>query len=168
MADVIKAGIKHVEGIIRVCTEGYWATYSDLYSDDYIERVVADFYNIERVTKEVTVTSLSWGGYFVAVEDEKVIGAGGGGMISSQSGEVFVLYMDPNRRNEGVGTRILEQITKQQMEQGATEQWVSVQEGNEKGLPFYKAKGFSIVERRPSYGNREEDAYMALRLVRSL
>jgi ribosomal protein S18 acetylase RimI-like enzyme len=62
-------------------------------------------------------------------------------MINDTAGEVFVLYLGPNRRNEGIGTMLLEAITKQQKEEyNASEQWVSVQKGNEKGIPFYEAR----------------------------
>ena len=63
-------------------------------------------------------------------------------MIEDNFGEVFVLYLNPSRRNEGIGTMILDAITKQQKEEyNATEQWVSVAKGNQKGIPFYEAKG---------------------------
>ncbi|WP_338035672.1 GNAT family N-acetyltransferase [Halalkalibacterium halodurans] len=57
-------------------------------------------------------------------------------MTADHVGEIFVLYMDPVRRGEGVGTKLLEAITAQQKEFGAMEQWVSVAKGNEKGIPF--------------------------------
>jgi hypothetical protein len=33
-----------------------------------------------------------------------------------------------------------------QKEKGATQQWVSVAKGNQKGIPFYEAKGFIFAE----------------------
>lgn len=69
--------------------------------------MIEEFYNPDRILNEVTNTSREWGGYFVAIEGNEVIGAGGGGMIDETAGEVFVLYLNPNRRNEGIGTRIL-------------------------------------------------------------
>ncbi len=105
--------------------------------------MIKEFYNKERILDEVTKPNRHWGGYFVAVENDEVIGAGGGGMIGETEGEIFVLYLNPHRRNEGMGTILLEAITKQQkQEYNATTQWVSVQKGNLKGIPFYEAKGF--------------------------
>ena len=58
-------------------------------------------------------------------------------------GEIFVLYVDPNRRNEEIGTILLDAITHQQKEEFyATKQWVSVEKDNQKGIPFHEAKGF--------------------------
>ena len=46
-----------------------------------------------------------------------------------------------------MGTALLEFMTKQQRSAGATEQWVSVTEGNDLGIPFYLARGFVVRER---------------------
>lgn len=61
-------------------------------------------------------------------------------MIDHDKSEIYVLYLDPKRRREGVGTHLLDYITSIQIEKGAKEQWVSVQKGNHKGIPFYEAR----------------------------
>ncbi|WP_417168712.1 hypothetical protein [Terrihalobacillus insolitus] len=57
-------------------------------------------------------------------------------------------------------------VTKQQKEEyGAKEQWVSVQKGNMKGIPFYEAKGFKFqYEKIPE----ENPAYIKLRYSRKI
>ena len=62
MIEILKADETHVEGISKVCKEANWATYKELYSDEYIKRVIKEFYNHERILKEVTDTSRGWGG----------------------------------------------------------------------------------------------------------
>ncbi|MFD1018639.1 GNAT family N-acetyltransferase [Thalassobacillus hwangdonensis] len=168
MITVKLANEKHVEGIVEVCTKANWATYGEIYTEAYIKRIIDEFYTNERVKKEVTHFSEEWGGYFVALENGEVIGAGGGGLIEPETAEVYVLYLHPDRRGEGVGTRLLEEITRQQRDAGAKEQWVSVQKGNEKGIPFYKARGFSFIEEVPGYGNSEAETYRSIRLRRKL
>lgn len=166
---VKKADSSHVAGISRVCRDGYWATYQNIRSEEYINRIVEEFYHFERIEREVAETSREWGGYFVAVDENEVIGAIGGGMIAETVGEVFVLYLNPNRRNEGIGTLLLESLTKQQKEEfNATEQRVSVAKGNQKGIPFYEAKGFVFQNEKQGYGNTEEEEYVALRYRRSI
>ncbi|MEH7179802.1 GNAT family N-acetyltransferase [Neobacillus vireti] len=169
MIKICKANPEHVQGIAKVCSDGYRATYSETHSREYIERIIKEFYNIERILNEVSNTSRHWGGYFAAVENSEVIGAGGGGMISDSAGEVFVLYLNPNRRNEGIGSRLLEAITKQQKDEfHAREQWVSVQKGNNKGIPFYEARGFIFQNEQHGYGNAEGENYLSLRYWRSI
>ena len=166
MIEVARATTEHVAGICRVCADGWRATYADMCSREYIERMIGEFYNEERVLKEVTETGREWGGYFVAVEDGRVVGAGGGGMTGERSGELFVLYVAPDRRNEGIGTRLLDAITRQQKAFGATEQWVSVFKGNRKGIPFYEARGFVFQHEQPAHGNQDGDGYMSVRYRR--
>jgi len=169
MIKIRKANESHVAGIAKVCSDGYWATYNELRNEEYIKRIVQEFYNLERIQSEVSKTSKEWGGYFVAIEENEVIGAIGGGMISDTSGEVFVLYLNPNRRNEGIGTMLLDALTKQQKEEfNATEQWVSVAKGNQKGIPFYEAKGFTFEKEQKGYGNSEEENYISLRYYRKI
>ena len=169
MIEIVKANKSHVEGIKKVCSEAYWATYEELRSEEYLKRVIKEFYNHERILKEVSETGREWGGYFVAVEDKEVVGAIGGGMINEGAGEIFVLYLDPNRRNEGIGTKLLDVLTKQQKEEfQATEQWVSVAKGNQKGIPFYEARGFKYNNEQRAYGNAEGDHYISLRYVRRI
>ncbi|MEK4403813.1 GNAT family N-acetyltransferase [Sporosarcina sp. FSL K6-6792] len=169
MIHIIKAKPNHVEGISKVCSDGYWATYSETHSEMYIKGIIKEFYNHERILKEVLEISKEWGGYFVAIEGNEVIGAGGGGMIEDTSGEVFVLYLNPARRNEGIGTMILDAITKQQKEElNATEQWVSVAKENQKGIPFYEAKGFIFNHELVGHGIVVGERYTSLRYCRKI
>jgi GNAT superfamily N-acetyltransferase len=169
MIQIVKADPSHIEGIAKVCSDGYRATYADTHTEAYIERVINEFYNNDRILEEVSSFSRHWGGYFVAVDNDVVVGAGGGGMTGDTTGELFVLYMDPGRRNEGVGTKLLEAITKQQKEEfQAREQWVSVQKGNDKGIPFYEAKGFIYSHEQAGHGNEEGEEYVSLRYYREI
>lgn len=168
MIKIVKATPEHVEGISKVCIDGYWATYSGLFSKSYIEEVIREYYNHERILKEVTETGREWGGYFVALDGDEVVGAGGGGMIGDTTGELFVLYLNPNRRNEGIGTKLLDVITNQQKEFGAIEQWVSVSKGNEKGIPFYEARGFTLKQEKQWYSEVDGKTYVNLRYCRNI
>jgi ribosomal protein S18 acetylase RimI-like enzyme len=155
------------EGIARVCSEGWRDTYRGIYEPEEIEAVVAGFYNVERITAEIA-SPQGWDGWIVADEDGTVVGAGGGGMTGPAVGEIFVLYLDPGRRGEGIGTLLLDAITEQHRARGAREQWVSVEPENAKGLPFYLARGFEVRGERPAFAAATEDARVSLRLRRPL
>jgi hypothetical protein len=62
--------------------------------------VIAEYYAPERIRREIAAPK-GWDDWIVAVEDESVIGAGGGGITQPGVGEIFVLYLDPPRRGEG-------------------------------------------------------------------
>ncbi|MBH9964844.1 GNAT family N-acetyltransferase [[Bacillus] enclensis] len=168
MIEVKKAGTEHIKGIINVCSEGYRDTYKETHANTYIERVIAEFYHHDRILKEITHTSSDWNGWYVAIEGHKVVGAIGGGLISKEEGEIFVLYLDPNRRGEGIGTKLLQGFTDVQRENGAKKQWVSVAKGNEKGIPFYEARKFEFVKEQESFGNTEGEGYLSWRYCRSV
>ncbi|WP_042148862.1 GNAT family N-acetyltransferase [Paucisalibacillus sp. EB02] len=162
MIHVIKANPSHVDGIVKVCTEANRATYGEIYTKDYLESIIKEFYSPDQILKEVSRSTREWGGYFVALDNGKVVGAGGGGMTSLEVGEIYVLYLDPSRRNEGIGTLLLNSITAQQKNFNATEQWLSVQKGNHKGIPFYESKGFELQSEELS------DGYVSLRYKRKI
>ncbi|TYO68624.1 GNAT family N-acetyltransferase [Rossellomorea marisflavi] len=144
MIQIERATLQHVEGISDVCSRGYRATYGESHPESYIERIIEEFYHPDRISSEITDGGDGWDGWYVALEDGTVLGAIGGGMTGAYQGEVFVLYLDPDRRGEGIGTLLLEALTRIQREKGATEQWVSVARGNQKGIPFYEARALSF------------------------
>lgn len=159
---------EHVEGISKVCFEGQWATYGELLPADYIERVIKRFYSHDRILDEITVINNNWNGWFVALENGVVIGAGGGGLTGPEVGEVFVLYLDPERRNEGIGTMLLDVMTQDQKSRGAKEQWVSVQKNNQKGIPFYEARGFIFQHEQKTYETEADENYVSVRFSREI
>lgn len=168
MVEIRKANIEDAPGIVRVCSEGYRTTYPDLLPQDCIEKIIRDFYYEERVMAEICNVSREWNGWFVAVDAGQVVGAGGGGFTAEDTAELFVLYLDPERKREGIGSRLLEAITADQLQRGAREQWVSVAKGNRMAIPFYEAVGFRFRGERPAYGLPEEDGFVSLRYRRAL
>lgn len=146
MIEIKLADESHVEGIIDVCRDGYTDVSKGILSDELITKSCNKYYNEERIKNEVEEVTKPWGGYFVAIEDNKVVGAGGGGMIDDRKSRLYVLYLNPIKRNNGIGTKLLEAITAQQKAFGATEQYVTVQKDNMKGIPFYKARDFEFVK----------------------
>jgi ribosomal protein S18 acetylase RimI-like enzyme len=135
-------------GISRVCRDGFALSSRGLLPPDVIEHQADHYYDVHRVRGELAPRAgdPSWQGYVVAVSPQgRVLGAAGGGVTDSSVGHVLVLYLDPPLRGRGVGTALLAHVTDQQRAAGATEQWVSVTEGNLLAIPFYRARGF--VER---------------------
>lgn len=168
MISVRKATVNDIDGIIKVCSNGYRVTYEDLLPQKYIEKIISEFYYEDRIRNEILETSDSWNGWYVAVENNEVVGAGGGGFISDGVAELYVLYLDPTRKREGIGSKLLIAITKEQIEKGATEQWVSVAKNNQMAIPFYESVGFEYISEQPSYELPEEEGFVSLRYKRKL
>ena len=135
-------------GICAICSAGFAASSRGLVSEDEIARRIAEYYNTERVLGELEASPPYWLGYIVAELDGRIVGATGGS-LDGEVGHVLVLYLDLQLRGRGIGTALLEHLTEQHREAGARRQRVSVTEGNEMGLPFYRARGFRTLERKP-------------------
>ncbi|MCL1948627.1 MAG: GNAT family N-acetyltransferase [Turicibacter sp.] len=158
------ATVEDIPGIIRVCSEGVRHTEGsqNLGTPEMIEASILEYYHEERLEKEVQEISNHWNGYYVAVLDGKVVGAGGGGLHDATTSELYVLYLDTTLKRQGIGTHLLNAITADQKKRGATTQWVSVAKGNQMGIPFYEAKGFEFQE------EEEEQGWVNLRYKRAI
>ena len=167
MIRVRKATVDDAEGIAQVCADSWRDTYRELMPAETIERILTESYNPRRIRREI-MNPAGWQGWWVVTEDGKVYGAGGGGMTSRNVCEIFILYVDPKRQGEGIGTRLMEAITEELKTQGAQEQWVSVAKGNTKGVPFYERCGFVQRGEQTAPGTREEEQIRALRYWRKL
>lgn len=73
-----------------MCSTAWRANYKDLFADNYIDRVVAEYYNLERITREVSgPPTKAWGGYIVAKNGDTVVGAIGGA-VEAAAGQVWM------------------------------------------------------------------------------
>lgn len=159
-----------VDAICRVCSAGFRLTAGAAgLPDRIVDAKVAEFYSPERVAREVAPGSRSWRGYVVAeLAPDGVVGAAGGGMVDETIGGLYVIYLDLDRRGSGIGSRLLDAVTAQQVALGATRQRVAVLADNHHGLPFYLARGFREVGERRYPDDRNPDSVRELVLQRAL
>lgn len=167
MYHVRKAILDDVPRIRHICSEGWRETHAGPLTTDEIEDVIAEFYNEERVRGEV-LNPMGWSGWRVELDGDTVVGAGGGAFVAPESSEVYALYVDPAWRGQGAGTALLDVITDEVYRQGAREQWVSVEPGNQQGISFYEARGFVLHGERSAYGQSRGTQRMTLRFWRAL
>lgn len=147
-----------LHAIQNVLIASQWFTYDKLFSKTSIQTIIDRYYNLERLAEEIACITPKWHGYIVAEYEKEIIGVIGGGMRDMFDGEVYVLYLHPEKRHLGVGTQLLDYLTKiQKFTYGAIEQWVAVAKGNNYGIPFYEAKGFIFEYASPSYAPIDED-----------
>ncbi|AOA00232.1 hypothetical protein CKN82_11505 [Carnobacterium divergens] len=140
------ATLKDVDGIIQVCIEGNRVTYQDLLPASDMEEKIVTYYNSTRIQDEIMNLDDSWNGWIVADEDGEIIGAGAGGYNEEGQAEVLALYLNPTRKRNGIGTKMLAEITKVHQAQGAKEQWVSFIHKNELATLFYEAQDFIFIK----------------------
>jgi hypothetical protein len=97
---VRKAVASDAPGISRVCSAGWRATYANLYTPAKIEATVAEFYAVERIAREIGASE-GWNGWWLELDGEMVVGAGGGAFQPLAISDLYVLYVDPGRRGRG-------------------------------------------------------------------
>lgn len=158
-----KANLIDAEAISNLLIKSQWFTYQSLYSDDYIQQIVDQYYNIGRIKKEIILINEQWHGYYVAEKNSKIVGVISGGITDTKIGEIYVFYLNPYLRNQGLGTILLNFYTKtQKFTYGAEEQWVAVAKGNDYAIPFYESRDFVFQYERLSYGSTAEDQDISL------
>ena len=164
-----KANSNDARAVTELLVKSQWFTYDKLYSKGYISKLIKQYYNVQRIEQEIVFISNEWHGYFVAEMDGKIVGAVAGGMTDIKSGEIYVFYLEPELRGMGIGTRLLDFVTKiQKHSYGAREQWVSVAKGNLYGIPFYEARGFIFQYEELAYGTTIEDQDISLKYKRDI
>ncbi len=154
-------------GISQVCSAGWRETYRAIYSQTYINWVINEFYNLDRLKSEIQDPG-SYDRWLVAEEKLTIVGAAGGGLTSPEEWEIFVLYLDPLRRRQGIGTLLLNALTDQATRHGATEQWVSVTQGNRLGIPFYETRGFVLRSEHSIVSPPTGETLLTLRYSRKI
>lgn len=154
--------------IAEVCSTAYRDAYRDLLPPGYIERSVAEFYHLDRVTADVPAAPPEWFGYQVVEEGGRILGAAGGGMTGPDAGELSLVYLDPPERGRGLGTMLLDRVTSQIRDEGGTEMWLSIFLGDSAGIGFYRARGFQPMDTVRAALSRSDDHIVSLRMRRSL
>ena len=88
--------------------------------------------------------------YRVWREADRVVGY----VVVSMAGDVAELQriaVDPTRRRDGVASRLLADVTRLALADGAERLLLEVREDNAGALAFYAARGFTELARRPRY-----------------
>ncbi len=83
-------------------------------------------------------------------EADRVVGY----VVVSVAGDVAELQriaVDPTRRRGGVASRLLADVTRLALADGAERLLLEVREDNAGALAFYAARGFTELARRPRY-----------------
>lgn len=137
--------------IAQICSQAWRITYKDLYSQAYIDKVIAEFYNLSRVEQECQTSSADWHGYMVAEKDGEIVGCIGGA-CEDETGFIYVLYVKPSLKGQGIGTALLDGLTHYQKgTYSIRQQDVYVTAGNQMGIPFYEKNGFQCLQTIPNW-----------------
>ena len=118
-------------------------------SPQQIEAVSHDQFGEERLTQQIDSSEAV---LFVAEiteeTDEPVIVGFVEGTLDEPWGEVNWLFVDPEHRGEGIGTRLQETVTETLREEGAEHIRMAILEANTEGDQFLEQFGFEHTDER--------------------
>ncbi|MDO4318149.1 MAG: ribosomal protein S18-alanine N-acetyltransferase [Lachnospiraceae bacterium] len=100
--------------------------------------------------------------YLVCLEDERLVGYAGL-LLASDEGQVTNVAVRPQRRGQGVGTRLMEALKEEAKKRGAKRLFLEVRVGNAAARHVYEKSGFVAAGiRRGFYRKPPEDAVVML------
>ncbi|WP_226022251.1 GNAT family N-acetyltransferase [Halomicrobium salinisoli] len=146
MVDVRPAEPADVPAIRRVARGGWHAAYDDRLGADAVDAVVDDWYAPETVREYVTDDDVV---YLVAADDP-VVGYAAGGPdpdAAAATARLGAIYVRPDRWREGIGGRLLEELTDRLADRGFERLRIDVLAANDVGRAFYERQGFEAVAR---------------------
>lgn len=162
------ATAEEADDICRICRASWREAYRDVLPSEYVEANVRLRYKPERIAGQIEEND-GTPGWLVALDDgeserregtdktdetdqmnETVVGVIRGDRPEPGVGEIFSLYVHPDRQGEGVGSALLTALTERQRERGATDQWVYVFADHDDAIGFYDSKGFDTDNQGPA------------------
>lgn len=96
--------------------------------------------------------------YYIARENEKIVGYAGFWHVADE-GDITNIAVSPERRRQGIGSKLLELLIKAAMQKKLALLTLEVRESNRAAISLYEHYGFQkIGKRKRYYTNPAEDA----------
>ncbi len=138
--DVREATTDDVEGIRTVARRSWEADYPTILSRESIGEGLEEWYAPERLRFDAGSDDAL---LLIAADGEAVAGFAHAVIDESEDvGTLLRLYVDPDHRERGLGTRLLDEVRERLDEYGCSRLEAMVLEGNEPGNAFYRSYGF--------------------------
>jgi ribosomal protein S18 acetylase RimI-like enzyme len=134
------------EGIRNVALNSLHASYADVLGEEVIEQAAEKWYADEAMDAELEEEGML---YLVAVAADTVVGFSQS-LLSEEggTGTVLWLHVDPDNRDQKVGTTLLNQTLATLSEHGVEKIAAQVLTENQRGCIFYEANGFEKAGER--------------------
>lgn len=138
------ARIEDADRLKEIGVRGWETTYAGFVHDHNRREYLDDeFWSLERlrlILEHPEAVNL------VAMQNGNVIGFITTERLDDGRYEVTRLYVDPEIRSQGIGTRMLQAVFAQLRERGVDELLVNVFGDNHAGRRFYERHGFELIE----------------------
>jgi ribosomal protein S18 acetylase RimI-like enzyme len=153
--DVRRATRDDVESVRQVARESLATSYGHAIDADFIDEAVAGWYDPDDLVSELDDDDTV---FVVAEDDGAVVGFAQSYVVRRREaiGEIDWLHVDPDRRGEGIGARLLHRLEEELLERGVGRLEGRVLAANEAGTSFYEQEGYDAIgQRRVRIGDGE-------------
>lgn len=142
--DVRAATVDDIGEIQQVARQTWTVAYEDIVGPEEIERAMQEWYASSAIEQQLAADDV---GYFVATDSGDVFGYASSGPSDAENcGELYSIYVHPDRWGDGVGARLLERATDHVVGLGFGRMRVAVLAENDVGNAFYRRCGFTLSE----------------------
>jgi GNAT superfamily N-acetyltransferase len=140
--EVRRATPKDAAGIARVQERGWQAAYRHVFPAEELDR--GGFIQAERWSERLVRPPEGWS-TFVADHDDEVVGFTSVGPSRDENGigELYAIYVDPDRWSTGTGRALIAQA-EEQLRTAYAEITLRVLEDNPRARQFYERAGWSV------------------------
>ena len=145
MTDAVRdASAADAGAIARVAHASWTDTYRDIFEPEFIERFLADAYDLEALAASAERASSRDDQHFLVAERDGAIVAFAQYGEGRRGPELFRIYADPAHYGTGAGSALLAELHRRLS--GRVDAYVlDVHSRNERGRAFYDRNGFVVV-----------------------
>jgi ribosomal protein S18 acetylase RimI-like enzyme len=130
-----------IDAIRAIATASWEADYPAIISRETIEQGIDEWYAPEALERELDDDQT----ILLLAVDEAPCGFVHA-VAAEGTGHLLRLYVEPDRRREGLGGRLLDEATERLLAHDIDRLRAMVLSANDAGIDFYRTKGFDVVE----------------------
>lgn len=135
--EVRRAEVADADAMAAVAEEAWWSAYAGFLDADTVRRVVAEHYTADRLAAAADEEDVA---AFVAGDD--VVGFAVAERTWTDTVDLHMLYVHPDRWGEGAGSALLDAVEAWARERDADYLRAAAFADNHAGRPFFEAAGF--------------------------
>jgi ribosomal protein S18 acetylase RimI-like enzyme len=137
------ATVDDIPGIQRVARRGWRETYEFL-SEDAVETILDDWYAADELERPITASE----SVYLVAETDGIAGYASAAPTANEEAQLYAIYVDPDRWNDGLGTALLDGVRDRLRDRGVRQLRVEVLAENTVGVSFYESRGFERTSER--------------------
>jgi len=142
MVNIIEGHPSYAEELSELATLSFTHTFRDIFNkQEDLSHYCANTYDPGKLAKSLDKADNR---YFLAILEGKLIGYAKLKLNSDHTVELQKIYLHPQEKGRGLGTRLLEEVLQFCNNQSVQELFLYVVDANPKAIDFYTQKGFGI------------------------